>query len=69
MSGSGILLRSVKVSIMEVVLDGASIPIYYIGVRSGSLLSVFFGWRKKIIQKKSNIICFITNYPYLCTRF
>ena len=36
---------------------------------SASILAVIFGWKKKIIQKKSINICFIKIYPYLCTRF
>jgi hypothetical protein len=49
--------------------DGLIIPLYNMGSGSASVISVICGWEEKIIEKKSMIICFIINYPYLCTRF
>jgi hypothetical protein len=61
--------RSGSVPVIPEFYEGIIIPIYNIGLGSGSFLSVISWQKEKIIQKKSIIICFIINYPYLCTRF
>jgi hypothetical protein len=64
-----ISFRSGSVPVISEYYEGLIIPIYNIGLGSASFLSVISWWEEKIIQKKSIIICFIINYPYLCTRF
>ena len=69
MTEESISFRSGSVPVIPEFYEGLIIPIYNIGLGSASFLPVISWQEGKNNSKKSIIICFIINYPYLCTRF